>query len=81
MGGMKAKAAPIAIGVFLVFLMFVAAYVGSYAALVRPVNYHGSIGAYYRFGGTKAHGFYRPIHRIDRRLRPWVWEPYQPTYY
>ena len=65
------------------FLLLVG-YVGSYYALVKPVElelYHdyGSMGAitvpHYAIGGLIADTIFSPIHKLDRQIRRDTWAP------
>jgi hypothetical protein len=69
-----------------VLLLLVSAYVGCYFALVQPEPTLVDVGfamhpvtiifpRYPRFAGVDWDWFFRPIHSIDRRLRPNTWLP------
>ncbi len=77
---MKDARAPLLVAVVLLVLPLL--YVGSYLALVQqaavivtlpgspPLTAHVSE---YRFGGRYATAFYRPLEKLDRKLRPGTW--------
>ena len=54
-------------------------YVGAYYALVRPLRLYSfaTEGSYMspQYSFEQARPFFWPIHEIDRRLRPQVWDP------
>jgi len=71
----RADLSRILLWIMAVVVGMVAIYVISYFLLIRGI-YQGIVGyPDYRFGGEISADIYRPIHRLDRRLRPGVWGP------
>ncbi len=57
-------------------LLLLAAYVGSYVALVQRVDFGDSMPHYivlYRLGGEWSSRFFSPLHALDRKVRPAYW--------
>lgn len=72
---LKNHLTPIAV---VVAVLLLCGYVGSYYAMVRiAANPSGNPFVYvaeYRLGGNEVAALYYPIHWLDRKLRPGVWE-------
>ena len=69
--GWGALAGVVAVSVALLLV----GYVGAYYALVTPISSRTIIWPAYPAANDEAFVFFWPIHQIDRKLRPRVWNP------